>query len=167
MDANTVVPSPVQKTIFMGLPRERKAPFIKSPRCEWEAVVSSSFPRRASLMASRASLSMSRRPIKLRIIFARLFWTINARPVSARIAQVVSPTREPNWTNRAGMNPRAAPRRTVSAVITPGGAQNAIARMKDDKNNDIDVLQTDRGMPRSVLLQLFHPCERLARRSYL
>ena len=150
MDAKTVVPRPVQKTIFMGLPNERNAPFVKSPRCELDALISSSFPRRASLIASQASLSMRRIPIRLRIIFAILFWTINARPVSAMIAHVVSPTREPNWTNSAGINPRAAPRRTVSAVITPGGAQKAMARTNDDKNNDMDLLQTDRGMPRSV-----------------
>jgi len=35
------------------------------------------------------------------------------------------------------MNPRAAPRRTVSAVITPGGAQNAMARKKDEMKRDI------------------------------
>jgi hypothetical protein len=53
------------------------------------------------------------------------------------MAQVVSPTSDPNWTNKAGIKPRAAPRRTVSAVITPGGAQNAIARIKDEMKSDI------------------------------
>jgi hypothetical protein len=35
------------------------------------------------------------------------------------------------------MNPRAVPRRTVSAVITPGGAQKAIASTNDEMNNDM------------------------------
>src|SRR5215207_6946122 len=80
---------------------------------------------------------------------------MNARAVSAMIAQVVSPTREPNWTNRAGINPRAAPRRTVSAVITPGGAQKAIASMKDDKNSDIKFSE-NRPRQSSVYLSLLH-----------
>src|SRR5215203_3619481 len=58
----------------------------------------------------------------------------NASPVRAINAQVVSPTREPNCTNSAGTKPRAAPRRTVSAVTTPGGAQKAMARIKDEIN---------------------------------
>src|SRR5688500_4036504 len=60
-----------------------------------------------------------------------------ARPVRAIIAQVVSPTREPNWTKSAELNPRAAPRRTVSAVTTPGGAQKAIARTNEDRKSVI------------------------------
>src|SRR5688500_16490487 len=44
MEVNTVVPSPVQKTMLSGFPRERKAPLAKSPRLEVEDVVSSSFP---------------------------------------------------------------------------------------------------------------------------
>src|SRR5512147_3106876 len=89
-------------------------------------------------------------PIKLKIILATLFWMRKASPVKAMIAQVVSPTSEPNCTNNAGRNPRAAPRRTVSAVITPGGAQNAMARTNDEKNNDMRFDGTDRGIPRSV-----------------
>ena len=145
MEANTVVPNPVQKTILMGLLRERKAPFVKSPRWGLDAIISSPFPCRASLMASQASLSMSRMPIRLRMICAILFWTMTARPVNAMIAQVVSPTSEPSCTNNAGINPRAAPRRTVSAVITPGGAQKAMASMKDDRNSDIRSYGKSRG----------------------
>jgi hypothetical protein len=53
------------------------------------------------------------------------------------MAQVVSPTKEPNWTKSAGKNPRAVPHRIVSAVTTPGGAQKAMAKINDDRNRDI------------------------------
>jgi hypothetical protein len=39
-------------------------------------------------------------------------------------------------------------------VITPGGAQKAMARMKDEKNSDMRFEVTDRGIPRSVRLLL-------------
>ncbi len=69
------------------------------------------------------------------------------------MAQVVSPIREPNWTNKAGRNPRAVPRRTVSAVTTPGGAQNAIARKKDEMKSDISLWERPRiDLGLSVLL---------------
>ena len=139
MDENTVVPSPVQKTMFIGFPSERNAPFAKSPRVEpaAEVDVSNPFPFRASRIAPEASFNISNMPMMLRIIFATLFCTRNASPLKAMIAQVVSPTSEPNCTNNAGTNPWAVPRRTASAVMTPGGAQNAMARMKDEKKRDI------------------------------
>src|SRR5690349_15179729 len=34
IEEKTVVPSPVQKTMFMGFPSERNAPFVKSPRVD-------------------------------------------------------------------------------------------------------------------------------------
>src|SRR5215213_5872303 len=137
MEANTVVPRPVQNTMLRGLPNDRNAPFAKSPRLELVALNAKSLSWRASLKASQASLSINRIPTKLRKTRAVLFWTRKARPVKAMMAQVVSPTREPNWTKSAGRNPRAAPRRTVSAVTTPGGAQNAMARKKDEMKRDI------------------------------
>jgi len=140
-EAKTVVPSPVQKTMFMGLPSDRNAPVEKSPRVELDVLVSSSLPWRASLSAFQASLSMRMMPIKLKIILAMLFWMRKASPVNAMIAQVVSPTSEPNCTNNAGTNPRAAPRRTVSAVMTPGGAQKAMARIKDEIKSDMISLE--------------------------
>src|SRR5258706_15418742 len=36
-EAKAVVPSPVQNTIFIGLPRDKKAPVEKSPRVDAEA----------------------------------------------------------------------------------------------------------------------------------
>ena len=48
----------------------------------------------------------------------------------------------------ARINPRAAPRRTVSAVITPGGAQKAIARKKDERKSDISFMGKAEGRPR-------------------
>src|SRR5687767_1664377 len=84
---------------------------------------------------------------------------MNARPVRAMIAHVVSPTSEPNWTNSAGINPRAAPRRTVSAVMTPGGAQKAIARTNDEIKRDIVFRrQTEVFLGLSLLLHFRH-CE--------
>ncbi len=44
MDANTVVPSPVQKTMLSGLPRERNAPLAKSPRAEAGSKTSTLLP---------------------------------------------------------------------------------------------------------------------------
>jgi len=137
MEVKTVVPNPLQKMMFMGFPSERKAPLAKSPRWDMDEEETNSLPWRASLMASQASLSISRIPIRLSVILAMLFCTMNASPVKAMIAQVVSPIREPNWTNNAGKKPRAAPRRTVSAVTTPGGAQKAIARTNDEIKSDM------------------------------
>src|SRR5687768_4330748 len=88
---------------------------------------------------------------------------MNARPVRAMIAHVVSPTSEPNWTNSAGINPRAAPRRMVSAVTTPGGAQKAIARTNDEIKRDIVFRrQTEVFLGLSLLLHFRH-CEEGAR----
>src|SRR5688572_7172862 len=73
-----------------------------------------------------------------------------ARPVRAIMAQVVSPMREPNWTKSAGRNPRAAPRRTVSAVTTPGGAQKTIARTNEERKSVISLWERPRlnlGLP--------------------
>src|SRR5688572_9255119 len=82
---------------------------------------------------------------------------MNARPVRAMIAHVVSPTSEPNWTNSAGINPRAAPRRMVSAVTTPGGAQKAIARTNDEIKRDIVFRrQTEVFLSLSLLLHFRH-----------
>lgn len=74
MEAKTVVPKPVQKTMFIGLPNERKAPLAKSPRAEARSEPAlGSRPAWASLIASHASLIMSVMPTRLRIIFAILF----------------------------------------------------------------------------------------------
>src|SRR5262245_29705760 len=105
-------------------------------------------------------------PIRMRIALAILFWTTKASPVKAMIAQVVSPTREPNCTNSAGINPRAAPRRTVSAVTTPGGAQKAIARKNDEMKSDICFLE-DRPRCFSVCHFLFCRCEEGRARRHL
>jgi hypothetical protein len=99
-------------------------------------------------MASHASLSINTMPIKLRTDLAISFCTINAKPVSAMSAQVVSPIREPNWTNYAGPNPRAAPRRTVSAVTTPGGAQKAIANKNEEIKRLMMICGKSRWYPR-------------------
>ena len=74
MEAKTVVPSPVQKTMFIGLPRERNAPLAKSPRVESVFAPSAGcFPSRASLMASKASLIISVIPMTLKTALAILF----------------------------------------------------------------------------------------------
>ncbi len=136
MPANAVAPMPVQKTILNGLPSDSNAPVAKSPRSEADTLVSS-YSIRAALKASHASFIKSIIPIRLKMILAVLFWTRNANPVNAINDQVVSPTSEPNCTNKAGRKPRAKPRRIVSAVIIPGGAQKAIPRIKEETASDI------------------------------
>ena len=92
---------PVQKTMFIGLPRDRKAPFAKSPRREGETVIS--FLSIARILDGiPGEFKHEQYPNQAEHDLGSIVLNDKRQPVSAMIAQVVSPTSDPNWTNRAG-----------------------------------------------------------------
>ena len=122
MIEKSVLPRPSQNTIANGLLNDKSKPVVKLLREEigfdWGWV-----PFTASLIAWMANQNSSTTPSRLAIIRTTEFWTRKASPVNAITAQVASPRTEPICTNQADQNPCDIPRRTVSAVTTPGGAQ--------------------------------------------
>lgn len=99
---------------------------------------------RESLIALNARWMRKPIPNKDRIPRTIQFWTKAAVPAIASMAQAESPISDPIWTRSAGQNPRANPRRRVSAVTTPGGAQKAMASTKDEKKRDISLWERPR-----------------------
>jgi hypothetical protein len=136
-----------QKAIANGLLNDSNAPVIRSPFSELVAGLWMIFTRE-SLMALTARYIRNPIPRSARVNRTIQFWIKVAAPKSANIAQTESPISEPTWTRSAGQNPRSNPRRTVSAVTTPGGAQNAMAKANDERNRDIRFYDKGRGQPR-------------------